>query len=93
MHIFAYISMPRTIEEKTYYTAAEAAKLVGVHRLTLLRWIREGKVSDVARDRNGWRLFSEDLVQELVEFSSGLGGRSSPKQRVLFGRKTLTRKS
>jgi len=92
-YIRIYTSVSRKIENKTYYTAGEAAEKAGVHRLTLLRWIREGKISDVSRDRNNWRLFSEDLVRDLIEFSAGLNGRTSPQQRVLFGREKTTKSS
>lgn len=78
--------MPKLLYDKLFYSAGEAAELAGIHRLTLLRWIREGKLSDVDRDRNGWRLFSEDVVQQIVEFARGTNMRSSPNQGVLFPR-------
>lgn len=49
--------------QSTTRGTAEAAKELGVSRNTLLRWFREGRISEVARDRNGWRIFSqEDLA-------------------------------
>jgi predicted site-specific integrase-resolvase len=45
---------------------AEACVMAGTNRNTLLRWIREGRYADVkTRDRNGWRLFSEDDIERL----------------------------
>jgi predicted site-specific integrase-resolvase len=45
---------------------AEACEKAGTNRNTLLRWIREGRFSDVkTRDRNGWRLFGENDVERL----------------------------
>ena len=87
----AYIciySMAQVLGNKVYYTAGEVAKKAGVHRLTLLRWIREGRLADAARDRNGWRIFSEELVEQVVEFSNSVNQRSSPNQQILFARTT-----
>ena len=51
---------------KTYYSIREACRLAGTNRDTFLRWIREGKFTDVEnRDRNGWRLFTTEDVRRL----------------------------
>ena len=78
--------MAQVFGDRIYYSASEVAKKAGVHRLTLLRWIREGKLTDAARDRNGWRIFSEELMQQVVEFSNSVNQRSSPNQQILFAR-------
>jgi excisionase family DNA binding protein len=58
--------MTIVLDGQTFYTTAEACKLAGTNRDTLLRWIREKKFNDVEyRDRNGWRLFTEDDVIRL----------------------------
>ena len=36
----------------------EAARELGVSKATLLRWIKDGKITDVKRDRNNWRVFT-----------------------------------
>ena len=41
------------------YSAHEVARIAGVSKNTLLRWLRQGKVSEVCRDRNGWRVFEQ----------------------------------
>ncbi len=51
------------------YTTQEIAENAGVHKDTLLRWLREGKVSEPARDRNGWRIFSEAENQQIVGYA------------------------
>lgn len=79
--------MARRVDGKVYYTASEVAEMAGVHRLTLLRWIREGKLAEVDRDRNGWRLFSEEIAHQVTEFAEGINSRSSPNQGLLFPRK------
>lgn len=58
--------MPLTINEQRFYSTSEACRLAGTNRDTFLRWVREKKVADVEnRDRNGWRLFSEDDIARL----------------------------
>jgi DNA-binding transcriptional MerR regulator len=58
--------MPLKIDDRTFYNTREACKLAGTNRHTFLRWVRQKKFTDVEhRDRNGWRLFTEDDVQRL----------------------------
>ena len=46
------------------YDTSEVARLVGVSKQTLLRWIRTGLVADVHRDQRGWRVWTnEDLAR------------------------------
>ena len=61
--------MSITIRGKVYYLINEAAAMVGVHRRTLYRWFREGKIPDVARDRRGWRIFADEDVERLQCFA------------------------
>jgi predicted site-specific integrase-resolvase len=58
--------MSITINHQNYYMITEACEKAGTNRNTLLRWIRDGRFSDVkTRDRNGWRLFGENDVERL----------------------------
>lgn len=58
--------MPLKLDDRTFYNMREACKLAGTNRHTFLRWVRQKKFPDVEhRDRNGWRLFTEDDVQRL----------------------------
>jgi len=58
--------MPLKLDGRTFYNTREACKLAGTNRHTFLRWVRQKKFTDVEhRDRNGWRLFTEDDVQRL----------------------------
>lgn len=54
-------------EEKL--STADVARLAGVHKDTLLRWLRSGLVVEPTRDRNGWRLFSAREARAVVEYS------------------------
>lgn len=57
--------------ESTFSTK-EVAELSGVHKDTLLRWLRDGKVQEPHRDRNGWRTFSTNQVQLIKDFATGV---------------------
>ena len=58
--------MPLELDGQTYYRTAEACKLAGVSKNTVLRWIRGKTLADVEnRDRRGWRLFTEDDLRKL----------------------------
>ena len=53
---------------KGIYTTAQAAKVVGIHRVTLQEWIRLGKVRaprPVLRNARGVRLWTEKDVARL----------------------------
>jgi excisionase family DNA binding protein len=50
----------------TYYRTAEACKLAGISRSTLLRWFKNGTLKDMTRrDRRGWRLFTQADVEKI----------------------------
>lgn len=51
-------------------STTEVARRAGVHRDTLLRWLRRGLVAEPRRDRNGWRLFSEAETDAVVAFAN-----------------------
>ena len=59
------------------FSTAEVAKLAGVHRDTLLRWLRNGVVPEPGRDRRGWRSFSEAQTRAVAAYAhstaTGLG--------------------
>ena len=58
--------MPRVIDNKCYYTMHEVCSRVGICKSTLSRWIKKNPYCDAQnRDRNGWRLYSEDEVEKL----------------------------
>lgn len=46
-------------------TTAEAARALGISKTTLLRWFKENKINDVARDRRGWRVFTNKDVETI----------------------------
>jgi len=56
---------------ETHYMKT-AASQIGVSPVTLKRWILQGKVRDVQRDRNGWRVFREEDIRRLRAFASSV---------------------
>ncbi len=50
-------------------STAEVAKLAGVHKDTLLRWLRAGSVPEPRRDRHGWRSFTKVDAKRISDFS------------------------
>jgi len=58
--------MPITINGETYYRTREVSQMVGISRLTLLRWLSSGILQGVVRrDRRGWRLFAEADIKRI----------------------------
>jgi len=54
---------------RTMLTTAEVARQAGVHKDTLLRWLRAGAVEEPKRDRHGWRSFTTQEAARVVEFA------------------------
>jgi predicted site-specific integrase-resolvase len=54
------------------FTLKAAAQQVGVAPITLKRWLLDGKVDEVARDRNGWRAFSAADIARIKRYAIAL---------------------
>jgi tetratricopeptide (TPR) repeat protein len=61
-----------TQESREYLTTGTVAKKAGVHRDTLLRWLRDKLVPEPQRDRRGWRIFSYSETDAVCRFASGV---------------------
>jgi DNA-binding transcriptional MerR regulator len=57
--------MPREIDGKRYYEAREVCRKAGISRPTLFRWLKQGILSKLHRDRRGWRLFTEEDLNKI----------------------------
>ena len=68
-----------------YYRPAEACRIAGISKNTLLRWIKGGSFSDAARrDRRGWRLFTKIEVDKLKdEVNTVQRGAKHSTQKIL----------
>jgi DNA (cytosine-5)-methyltransferase 1 len=49
----------RRIIRGGFLRTTQAAREIGVSAITLKRWLIQGKVPDVGRDRNNWRVFQQ----------------------------------
>lgn len=58
----------------TSYSTAEIADRVGIHRDTLLRWLRDGRIPEPARDSRGWRVFAESDLETLARLVASHDG-------------------
>lgn len=80
-----YASIGKMISKA--YSTAEIAKMAGVHRDTLLRWLRQGLIQEPARDRHGWRIFTETRAKDVVRFAnSGLPSTMVKESVTAYGR-------
>lgn len=59
----------------------QAANKIGVAPITLKRWLLEGKVADVMRDRKGWRIFTQRDVKRIKTYAEG---KISPSEQRSF---------
>jgi DNA-binding transcriptional MerR regulator len=62
-----YVDIGRAMSTKTL---TQAAKEIGVSSVTLRRWLRMKKVAEVKRDRNGWRVFSDDDITRIKVYAT-----------------------
>jgi len=53
-------------------STAKVASLAGIHKDTLLRWLKKGLVPEPQRTRHGWRTFSFDEAQRIIAFAQNL---------------------
>jgi DNA-binding transcriptional MerR regulator len=63
------------------YSTIEAAKLIGISKNTLLKWITEGFVSDVKRDWRGWRIWNKKNINETLKFKKNYHSQPKPRKR------------
>jgi len=58
-----------TREEETF-TTKQAADTVGVHKNTILNWIRDGKIPDARRDWKGYRIWFARDIENLLRMKN-----------------------
>lgn len=86
--------MPEARSHPKEYSTAEVAKMAGVHRDTLLRWLRDARIPEPVRDRRGWRVFSAAEAEDVVRYAKAevppryvaeprFGGETHPEIRRL----------
>jgi site-specific DNA-methyltransferase (cytosine-N4-specific) len=65
------------IETMATYTTRQVADMAGVHKDTLLRWLRDDRLPEPGRDRNGWRVFTSQEAAEVVTYAKGSSNNTS----------------
>jgi len=68
-----------------YYKTNELARLVGVSKNTLIRWEEEGLIPPPMRDGRGWRVWSKDALEKIIEVK-----KSKDFKKPLNGNNTRT---
>jgi len=66
------------------YRLSQVAKLVGVAPITLKRWLLSGRIDEVHRDRNGWRVFTDENVASIQSYAATLYPPSNGRNPSLF---------
>lgn len=56
----------------TRYSISEAARMIGVHPMTLRRWEYEGKVKPALRDYKNQRVYTDADIERLRTFKEQL---------------------
>ncbi|HEY3762023.1 MAG TPA: DNA methyltransferase [Verrucomicrobiae bacterium] len=50
-------------------SSAKVAGRAGIHKDTLLRWLRQGVVREPKRNRHGWRMFTREEAEEVIKIA------------------------
>ena len=75
--------MPFLMNGKKFYRTSEACAIVGISRMTFLRYVREGALADVEhRDWRGWRLFTDNDLVRLEAKVNTINNNGSNGSRV-----------
>jgi site-specific DNA-methyltransferase (cytosine-N4-specific) len=68
-------------------STAEVARMAGVHKDTLLRWLKAGHVPEPGRDRHGWRHFTESEANAVIDFANASGEVINDQQTSFLAKK------
>lgn len=64
------------MQDNGYFYIGKAAKLIGVHKNTLQRWIKERKlekfIGRVKKDIRGWKVFSQEDIEKIKNYSQNI---------------------
>jgi excisionase family DNA binding protein len=70
---------------KTTYSTRQAAEMIGVSKNTLLNWFKNGKIPEVSRDYNGWRIFTDEDIDRIRSYRDRITLGPAQAERPLFG--------
>lgn len=69
---------------KKLYSTNDVAEKAGVSRDTILRWLRDGKIPEPDRDRNGWRIFNDQELKVILRYANKVTPAPRRTQGELF---------
>jgi len=52
---------------RTYFTV-EVAKAAGISRMTLIRWLRAGKIRPPQRNAHGYRIWRREDIKRVISY-------------------------
>lgn len=58
------------MSEEKLYKLVEVAREAGVSATTIRRWLKNRKIPEPGKDRNGWRVWTPDEMQAVVELAT-----------------------
>lgn len=53
-------------EFHNFYSTQEFAKAIGVHKNTVIRWDKEGRLTPHHKDKNGYRYYTQSQVSDFL---------------------------
>jgi len=56
--------------ENNFYATKDVLKKIGITRPTLYKWLKEGKIPEVNRDRNNFRLFTKKDIDNILAYKN-----------------------
>lgn len=68
------------------YRLSQVAGMVGIAPITLKRWLLNGRVEEVPRDRNRWRVFTDEDVARIRAYAETLYPPYGRGSSTLFAR-------
>ena len=64
------------MQNNGYFYIGKAAELIGIHKNTLQRWIKERKlekfIGRVKKDIRGWKIFSQEDIEKIKNYSQSI---------------------
>ena len=70
---------------------AKVAKILGISKSTLLRWISSGLIEDVQRNQKGWRVWTNGDIQKLKRFAQEYKGGFEDSSQIISAQERYKR--
>jgi DNA-binding transcriptional MerR regulator len=58
--------------KKDYFTTKDVLKKIGISRSTLFLWFWNKKIPEVKKDRNGYRIFTQEDIETILSYKNKL---------------------